>query len=55
MGNLLIYSAADNFCNWPRVLSRCRLYGMLRRHIGGNEIPEIGKEARDSQPSRSSP
>src|SRR5215813_9576755 len=25
MGNLLIYSAADNFCIWPRELPRCRL------------------------------
>ena len=24
MGNLLIYSAADNFCIWPRALPRCR-------------------------------
>src|SRR5262245_20702285 len=23
-GNLLIYSAADNFCIWPRALPRCR-------------------------------
>jgi hypothetical protein len=25
MGNLLIYSAADNFCIWPPALPRCRL------------------------------
>jgi hypothetical protein len=26
MGNLLIYSAADDFCIWPRALPRSRLY-----------------------------
>jgi hypothetical protein len=24
MGNLLIYSAAEHFCIWPRALPRCR-------------------------------
>ena len=32
MGNLLIYSAADEFYNWPRALPRCwRCHGSLGR------------------------
>src|SRR5262252_8250071 len=32
MGNLLIYSAADDFCIWQRVLPRCRRCRASRGH-----------------------
>jgi len=30
MGNLLIYSAVEIFCIWPRAQPRCRLYRASR-------------------------
>src|SRR5215467_16189610 len=39
MGNLLIYSAADIFCIWPRALPRCR----WRRGLRGRKLIRRGR------------